>query len=83
MIEEAESKLDSRDYIDIFLILAIVVFIGILIYAIFIFKVDGIQCLSDPVTYFEHYKNVTCECRQSKVFDGTPLNLTNFSFMRG
>lgn len=79
MEQESKPRLDHRDYIDLFLIFAVLIFIGLLLFAIYIYDKDSFQCLQDPVTYFEQIKNVTCQCRQRQGYDSTPINLNNIS----
>jgi len=56
-----ETKRQLLDYILFYLIISL---IGVIVVLITYLKKDSIQCLSDPINYYENLKNVVCSCQE-------------------
>jgi len=69
---DAEERRATK--IDLFLIVLIIIFIGILIYGLTIYKTDALTCLSNPIKYIEQLNNLSCSCEVYKPY--LDLNLS-------
>lgn len=72
--------MEKKIVIDLILIGSIVIFIGVIIYSITIFKADGMSCLSNPIGYIEHLNNISCQCQEYKPY--LDIDELNFSEVR-
>lgn len=63
--------------VDLLLIGVIIIFIGVLVYAITIYEADALSCLSNPINYIEHLNNLSCNCQEYKPYlDIDSINLS-------
>ena len=70
---DAEERRATK--IDLFLIVLIIIFIGILIYGLTIYKTDALTCLSNPIKYIEQLNNLSCSCEVYKPY--LDINFSN------
>ena len=70
---DAEERRATK--IDLFLIVLIIIFIGILIYGLTIYKADALTCLSNPINYIEQLNNLSCSCEVYKPY--LDINFSN------
>jgi len=70
---DAEERRATK--IDLILIVLIIIFIGILIYGLTIYKTDALTCLSNPINYIEQLNNLSCSCKEYKPY--LDINLSN------
>ena len=74
--------MDRQDKIDLFLICSILLLIAIIIYAITIYNRDSIECLVDPIDYYQATHNLSCSCQEYKPYLDYDINLSNIQIYR-
>jgi len=60
--------MDRQDKIDLFLIFSIVILIVVIIYAVTIYNRDSVECLIDPIDYYQALNNLSCKCQEYKPY---------------
>lgn len=69
--------LNSRDYMDLSIIVLVILFIGILSYGIYIYDRQAVECLNDPIDYYQALKNYSCSCSEYNQYKD--LDLSNIT----
>lgn len=75
-------QLDTKDKLDIVLIVIILIFLIVITYAISIYNQDAVSCLEDPIQYLEDKRNVSYHCREAK-FGDVDYSSINFNDVIG
>jgi len=60
--------MDRQTKIDLFLICSILLLITILIYGLLIYDRDSLECLVDPIDYYQDLVNLSCSCQEYKPY---------------
>ncbi len=55
----------NRKVVDIFIIILILILIITIGYMIYLSMTDGIQCIANPILYYEQLKNISCNCYET------------------
>ena len=60
---------------NVVIIFLVIILIGVISYATFIYDRDSFSCVNNPLEHFEQLNNVSCQCKERQIWND--LNYSN------